>query len=113
VPAVPSSEAQRSAAGASSREGPQRIRYILTALPDGKKLTPQRAAAAPSGPPPGRFMPLYGQGKGFYVRSFDWQTWYDEWQQVEVPRAVEITIVLQSRGPQARPYRFATLVTAD
>jgi type II secretion system protein J len=106
-------EDQRHAEAQPSREEAQRIRYILTALPDGKTLALQRAATALGGQQPERFVPLYEPMQAFYLRYFDGQTWYDEWQQAEVPRAVEITIVLQSQGPQSRPYRFATLVTAD
>ena len=52
----------------------QRIRYVLSALPESKTFALQRA---------------------------------------ELPRAVEITLVIQSGGAQARVSRFATLVTAD
>jgi hypothetical protein len=47
------------------------------------------------------------------VRYFDGQTWYAEWQRAELPRAVEITLIVQSAGAQAHASRFATLVTAD
>jgi hypothetical protein len=47
------------------------------------------------------------------VRYFDGQTWYAEWQRAELPRALEITLIVQSGGAQARASRFATLVTAD
>jgi general secretion pathway protein J len=105
-PAAPGQEAPRS-------EALQRIRYILTALPDGKALAMQRAVAVLSGNQPERFMLLHEQVQAFYLRYFDGQAWHDEWQQAELPHALEITIVLQGRGPQARTHRFVTLVTAD
>ena len=95
------------------RGAPQRIRYVLTALSEGKTLALQRAVAGTDGTQPERFMPLHNQVQTFTLRYFDGQTWYDEWQQAELPRALELTIVLQSGGIQPRTYRFATLVTAD
>jgi len=41
------------------------------------------------------------------------QAWYAEWQREELPRALEITLIVQSGGAQAHASRFATLVTAD
>lgn len=90
----------------------QRVRYVLTALPPGKTLTLQRAAAT-SGNRAEHLMLVHDQVQEFQLRYFDGQTWSEEWQQAELPRALEITIVVQSGGPQPRPYRFATLVTAD
>jgi hypothetical protein len=60
-----------------------------------------------------RLMPVHEQVQEFSVRYFDGQTWYDAWQRAELPRAVEITLVVQSGGVRARASRFATLVTAD
>jgi len=53
------------------------------------------------------------QVQEFSVRYFDGQSWDDTWQRAELPRAVEITLVVQSGGAPARVSRFATLVTAD
>ena len=58
-------------------------------------------------------MVVPGQVQEFHVRYFDGQAWYTEWQRAELPRAVEITLIVQSAGTQARASRFATLVTAD
>ena len=110
--AAPSQGAQRREAE-QRREEPLRIRYILNTLSDGKTLAMQRAVAAMSGNQLERFMMVHDHVQAFYLRYFDGQAWYDEWQKAELPRALELTIVLQSGGPQSRMYRFATLVTAD
>jgi type II secretion system protein J len=91
----------------------QRIRYVLTGVSDSKTLALQRAVGAPSEPQMERMMVVQAQVQEFRVRYFDGQAWYAEWQQAELPRAVEITLVVQSAGAQARTSRFATLVTAD
>jgi hypothetical protein len=91
----------------------QRIRYVLNAVSDSKTLALQRAVGAPSGPQMERKMVVHEQVQEFRVRYFDGQTWYAEWQRAELPRAVEITLVVQSAGAPARASRFATLVTAD
>ena len=91
----------------------QRIRYVLNAMPDSKTLALQRAVGAPSEPQMERRMVVHAQVQEFRVRYFDGQAWYAEWQRVELPRAVEITLVVQSAGAPARASRFATLVTAD
>lgn len=110
---LPLQDAQPGAAGQRGRAEPQRIRYILTALPDGKTLAMQRATATLSGNQAERFMLVHEQVQAFFLRYFDGQSWSHEWQQMELPRALEVTIVLQSGGPQPRTYHFATLVTAD
>ncbi len=91
----------------------QRIRYVLNAMPDNKTLALQRAVGAPSAPQMERLMVVHEQVQELRVRYFDGQTWYAEWQRAELPRAVEITLVVQSAGAQARASHFATLVTAD
>ena len=91
----------------------QRIRYVLNAVPDSKTLALQRAVGALSEPQRERMMVVPGQVQAFQVRYFDGQAWYTEWQRAELPRAVEITLIVQSAGTQARASRFATLVTAD
>jgi len=91
----------------------RRVRYIFTALPTDTALTLQRAVAATGGKQTERFVLLHEQVQAFHLRYFDGQTWSDEWQRAELPRALEITMVVQSGGRQSRPYRFATLVTAD
>jgi hypothetical protein len=92
---------------------PQRIRYVLNAVPDGKTLALQRVAGAASEQQMERIMVVHEQVQEFRVRYFDGQTWYAEWQWAELPRAVEITLIVQSPGALARTSRFATLVTAD
>jgi type II secretion system protein J len=91
----------------------QRIRYVLDAVPDSKTRALQRAVSAPSEPQMERLMVVHEQVQEFRVRYFDGQAWYAEWQRAEPPRAVEITLVVQSAGAPARTSRFATLVTAD
>jgi hypothetical protein len=91
----------------------QRIRYVLNAVPDSTTLALQRAVGAPSEPQMERMMVVHTQMQDFRVRYFDGQTWYAEWQRAELPRAVEITLIVQSAGAQAHASRFATLVTAD
>jgi hypothetical protein len=91
----------------------QRIRYVLNTLPDSKTLALQRAVGTPSEPQMERMMVVHEQVQELRVRYFDGQTWYAEWQRVELPRAVEITLTVQSAGAQAHASRFATLVTAD
>ena len=91
----------------------QRIRYVLNAMPDNKTLALQRAVGAPSAPQMERLMVVHEQVQELRVRYFDGQTWYAKWQRAELPRAVEITLVVQSAGAQARASHFATLVTAD
>ena len=100
-------------AGAEQRGAPQRIRYVLSTVPDSKTLALQRAVGTTSEKPMERFMPVHEHVQEFSVRYFDGQTWYDAWQRAELPRAVEITLVVQSGGVRARACRFATLVTAD
>jgi hypothetical protein len=58
-------------------------------------------------------MVVHEQVQEFRVRYFDGQAWYADWQRPELPRAVEITLAVQSAGAPARTSRFATLVTAD
>jgi type II secretion system protein J len=91
----------------------QRIRYVLNAVPNSKTLALQRAVGALSEPQMERMMVVQAQVQEFRVRYFDGQTWYAEWQRAELPRAVEITLMVQSAGAQARASHFATLVTAD
>lgn len=91
----------------------QRVRYVFTALPTGNTLALQRAVATPGGKQTERFMSVHEHVQTFHLRYFDGQTWSDAWQQAEVPRALEITLVVQSGGPQPRTYTFATLVAAD
>ena len=91
----------------------QRIRYVLNAVPNSKTLALQRAVGTPSEPQMERMMVVHAQVQEFHVRYFDGQTWYAEWQRAELPRAVEITLIVQSAGAPVRASRFATLVTAD
>lgn len=100
-------------AGAEQRGAPQRIRYVLSTVPDSKTLALQRVVGSTSEKPMERFMPVQERVQEFSVRYFDGQTWYDAWQRAELPRAVEITLVVQSGGVRARASRFATLITAD
>jgi type II secretion system protein J len=99
--------------GAAHGNALQRIRYVINAVPDSKTLALQRAVDAPSEPQMDRVMVVHEQVQEFRVRYFDGQTWYAEWQRAELPRALEITLIVQSGGAQARASRFATLVTAD
>lgn len=99
--------------GAPHSHALQRIRYVLNTVPDSKTLALQRAVGAPSEPQMERVMVVHEQVQAFRVRYFDGQTWYAEWQRAELPRALEITLIVQSGGAQARASRFATLVTAD
>ena len=91
----------------------QRVRYVFSTVPTGHTLTLQRAVATVGGQQTEHFMLLHEHVQAFQLRYFDGQTWSDEWQQAELPRALEITLVVQSGGPQPRTYQFATLVTAD
>jgi len=100
-------------AGAEPRGAPQRIRYVLSPVPNSNTLALQRATGATSEKPLARLIPVQEQVQEFSVRYFDGQTWDDTWQRAELPRAVEITLVVQSGGAPARVSRFATLVTAD
>jgi type II secretion system protein J len=99
--------------GAPHSSVPQRIRYALNAMPDSKTLALQRAVGTPKEPQRERIMVVHEHVQEFSVRYFDGQTWYAEWQRAELPLAVEITLMVQSGGAQARGARFATLVTAD
>ena len=99
--------------GAQHSSVPQRIRYVLNAMPDSKTLALQRAVDTPREPQRERVMVVHEHMQEFSVRYFDGQTWYAEWQRAELPQAVEITLIVQSAGAQARGSRFATLVTAD
>jgi type II secretion system protein J len=91
----------------------QRIRYVLNTVPDSKTLALQRAVGAASEPQIERMMVVHRQVQALRVRYFDGQAWFAEWQRAELPRAVEITLMVQSGGAQAHATRFATLVTAD
>jgi type II secretion system protein J len=91
----------------------QRIRYVLNPVPDGKTLALQRAVGAPSEQQRERVRVVHEYVQEFRVRYFDGQTWYTEWQRAELPRALEITLIVQSAGAHTRTSHFATLVTAD
>jgi type II secretion system protein J len=91
----------------------QRIRYTLNTVLDSKTLALQRAVGAASEPQMERMMVVHRQVQALRVRYFDGQAWFAEWQRAELPRAVEITLIVQSGGAQAHASRFATLVTAD
>jgi type II secretion system protein J len=99
--------------GVSHSPAGQRIRYVLNAVPDSKTLALQRVVGAPSEQQTERVMVVHSHVQEFRVRYFDGQAWYAEWQRAELPRALEITLIVQSGGAQARASRFATLVTAD
>ena len=90
----------------------QRIRYVLSPVPHNTTFALQRAAGATS-EQHGNDDASAKQVQEFGVRYFDGQTWYDMWQRAELPRALEITLMVQSGGSQAHASRFATLVTAD
>jgi hypothetical protein len=60
-----------------------------------------------------RVLVVHEQVQEFRVRYFDGQAWHAEWQWAELPRAVEITLMVQSGGAQAGTSHFATVVTAD
>ena len=98
--------------GAPHSSAVQRIRYILNAVPDSKTRVLQRAVGAPNESQLEHMMAVLAQVQEFSVRYFDGQTWYAAWQRAELPQAVEITLIVQSGGAQARASRFATLVTA-
>jgi type II secretion system protein J len=99
--------------GASHSRTWQRIRYVLNAVPDSKTLALQRVVGAPSEQQMERAMVVHSHVQEFRVRYFDGQAWSAEWQRAELPRALEITLIVQSDGAQARASRFATLVTDD
>ena len=99
--------------GASHSHAGQRIRYVLNAVPDSKTFALQRVVGAPSEQQMERVMVVHSHMQEFRVRYFDGQAWHAEWQRAELPRAVEITVIVQSDGAQARASRFATLVTDD
>jgi len=99
--------------GASHSRAWQRIRYVLNAVPDSKTFALQRVVGAPSEQQMERVMVVHSHMQEFRVRYFDGQAWHAEWQRAELPRAVEITVIVQSDGAQARASRFATLVTDD
>ena len=99
--------------GASHSRTWQRIRYVLNAVPDSKTLALQRVVGAPSEQQMERAMVVHSHVQEFRVRYFDGQAWHAEWQRAELPRALEITVIVQSDGAQARASRFATLVTDD
>jgi type II secretion system protein J len=92
---------------------PQHIRYALNAMPDSKTLVLQRAVGTPREPQRERVMVVHEHIQEFSVRYFDGQMWHAAWQRAELPQAVEIILIVQSGGTQARASRFATLVTAD
>jgi type II secretion system protein J len=91
----------------------QRIRYALNTVSDSKTLALQRVVGAANEPQMERMLVVHRQVQELRVRYFDGQAWFAEWQRAELPRAVEITLIVQSGGAQAHASRFATLVTAD
>jgi type II secretion system protein J len=99
--------------GASHSRAWQRIRYVLNAVPDSKTLALQRVVSTSNEQQMERVLVVHSHVQEFRVRYFDGQAWYAEWQRAELPRALEITLAVQSDGAQARASRFATLVTAD
>lgn len=91
----------------------QHIRYVLNVVPDSKTLALQRVVGTPNEQQMERVLVVHSHVQEFRVRYFDGQAWSAEWQRAELPRALEITLIVQSGGAQARASRFATLVTAD
>jgi type II secretion system protein J len=91
----------------------RRIRYALNTVPDSKTLALQRAVGPASEPQMERMMVVHRQVQELRVRYFDGQAWFAEWQRAELPRAVEITLIVQGGSARAHASRFATLVTAD
>ena len=99
--------------GAPHGDTLQRIRYVLNVVPDSKTLALQRVVRTLSEPQREQMMVVHRQVQELHVRYYDGQAWSTEWQWAELPRGVEITLIVQSAGTQARVSRFATLVTAD
>jgi type II secretion system protein J len=99
--------------GAPHGGTPQRIRYALNTVPDSTTLALQRAVGPASEPQMERMMVVHRQVQELRVRYFDGQAWFAEWQRAELPRAVEITLIVQGGSARAHASRFATLVTAD
>lgn len=95
-------------------KAPQRIRYVSTPLPEGRVVALQRATAAVGRDDNvERFLLVHKHVQEFSVRYFDGQHWRSEWQQPEVPRALEIAVSVQGSGAQKKVYRFTTLVTVE
>jgi type II secretion system protein J len=91
----------------------QRIRYALNAVPNSKTFALQRSVGTASESQMERMMVVHRQVQELRMRYFDGHAWFAEWQRAELPRAVEITLIVQSGAAQAHASRFATLVTAD
>jgi type II secretory pathway component PulJ len=92
---------------------PQRIRYVLEPVAGEETLVLKRVSARVVGDAAERVIPLSKLLYSLSLRYFDGQAWYDTWQRTALPRAVEITVRLQSRGWYARTHRFTTVVTPD
>jgi general secretion pathway protein J len=90
-----------------------RVYYELEVLEEQPILRLRRRVAAGDGAASSRLMTLSEQVQRFRLRYFDGQDWSDNWQRASLPRAVEVSLVLQTPGRQARLHRFTTMVTAD
>lgn len=110
LPPLPQNHAQDT----PRRHGPQRIRYVFTPLRQGQEVALQRSTAAVGRDDSvERFRLVHEHIQEFSLRYFDGQRWRDEWQQPEVPQALEIAVSVRGGRQRARSYRFTTLVTAD
>ncbi|MGE3542196.1 MAG: type II secretion system protein GspJ [Candidatus Tectimicrobiota bacterium] len=100
--------------GSPSTQGSQRLRYLFTPAPAGQVMTVQRASTPAGQQDAGeRLLLVHERLREFSLRYFDGQQWRNEWQQADIPRALEIAVSVQGLGPHPRAYRFTTLITAD
>ncbi len=99
--------------GAEQSGQPQYIRYVLSPIADRTTLALRRVVASGDATHNERSLLVHEHLHALQARYFDGQTWSDTWQHAAVPRAVEITLVVQSGGARPRMSRFATLVTAE
>ncbi|MBM3225067.1 MAG: prepilin-type N-terminal cleavage/methylation domain-containing protein [Candidatus Tectomicrobia bacterium] len=89
------------------------VAYVLQTGPEHRAPALQRLASGIHPQRAARMMAAYEHVQSFDIRYLDGQQWHNAWQRPEPPQAVELTLVLQSRGAQVRTARFTALVTAE
>jgi type II secretion system protein J len=91
----------------------QRVRYFLEPTTLHGPLRLQRAVATPGGGTAERITLLHEHVRALNFRYFDGSAWHDEWQQTELPQAIELVLTFQEGQRPVRSYRFATTVPFD
>jgi hypothetical protein len=88
----------------------QTIQYYLEPAAGTGTLALKRALMTAENRSMQRIIILSERLSGLNVRYFDGEMWYDTWHRVDLPRALEITVMFHNSGRKTSEYRFATMV---